>query len=397
MIGPENSQKVIERINAIYDDSLVQLALDGLPKMFLPDESAFCEIAQADSRHNLILSGLSLRYTAMSLIGLTMQESLGRPTDLPLDKITARLVAWCTEEIAVGEVGLLIWALALRNDPRIDQVARILVDQTATLLDEKFSFSSMSLGWLLTGLSVAVQKQLGPPQLSQIAERAYNKLMKNRSKETGLFSLATPLLRKNIFIGRLNAKLGSFASQVYPVIGLSYYSIAQKCPEALDIAQRNVDQLCRLQGAQGQWWWLYRVKDAEPAVKYPVYSVHQDAMGPMFLLAARLAGAEGEKQLSAVEKSLRWFQERNELASEALIDREKSVVWRAIQRDAPERTGGFGLGVFERLRMHRTAWLGGSDTREFTKGYVCRQCRPYHLGWILYAAALAHELGESIK
>jgi len=398
MIEPENSKKVIEHINAIYDDTLVRLALEGLPKMFRPEESAFCEIAYPDSPQKLILSGISLRYTAMSLIGLTLQEHLSRPTDLPLDKIADRLVAWCNEDISQGDGGLVLWALALRNDPRTEQVARILMDRADNLLDGNSSFNSMSLGWLLTGLSVAITKQLGPPKLSLLAERIYNQLKKNRSEETGLFSLATPLLRKNIFAGRMNSKLGSFASQVYPIIGLSNYYTAEKCPEALEIAQRNVDLLCRLQGSQGQWWWIYRVKTGQPMVKYPVYGVHQDAMGPMALLAARLAdGDGGEKLLISVEKSLLWLEEHEELASEGLIDWEKSVVLRAIQRDDPERTGGFGLGVGERLRMNRSAWLGGSDTREFTNGYVCRECRPYHLGWILYAAALAHEVGESIK
>ena len=213
---------VIEHINAIYDDTFVQPALDGLPKMFLSEESVFCEIAQADSRQNLILSGLSLRYTAMSLIGLTLQETLGRSTGLPLDKISDRLVAWCDEEISLGDVGLALWSLALRDDPRIDKVARILIARTASLQEGNISYSSMGLGWLLTGLSIAIQRQLGPPELSQLAERVYGQLMKSRSQESGLFSLATPSMRKNIFIGRMNAKLGSFASQVYPVIGLSY-------------------------------------------------------------------------------------------------------------------------------------------------------------------------------
>ena len=119
MIEPDNTKKVIEHIKAIYDDTLVPLALEGLPKMYLPDKLAFCEIAHG-SPQKLILSGLSPRYTAMSLIGLTLQESLGRPTNLPLDKITDRLVAWCTEKISLGDVGLALWALALRNDPRID-------------------------------------------------------------------------------------------------------------------------------------------------------------------------------------------------------------------------------------------------------------------------------------
>ncbi len=389
--------KVIEHINAIYDDTWVPLALNGLPKMFLPAESAFCETVKADSQQKLILSGLSLRYTAMSLIGLTLQESLGRTTDLPLDQISDRLVTWCEEEISLGDVGLVLWALALRNHPRINRVARILIDKSAMLQEENFSFSSMALGWLLTGLSVTVRKQLGPPELSHLAEQTYHQLMKNRSQESGLFSLATPLWRKNIFIGRMNSKLGSFASQVYPVIGLSYYSMVHNWPEALDVIQRNVDQLCRLQGPQGQWWWIYRVKDAELAIKYPVYSVHQDAMGPMALLAARCAGAAGGNLLPAVQKSLNWMQDHDELASEAMIDQEKSIVWRAVQRDDPKRTAGFGLGLAERLRMHRAAWLGCSDTRGFKSGYVCPECRPYHLGWILFAAALAHELGDSIK
>ena len=125
-----------------------------------------------------------------------------RQNDLPLDKISDRLVAWCEEEISLGDVGLVLWALALRNDPRTDQVARILMDQTAALLDENFPFSSMGLGWFLTGLSIAIQKKLGPPELSPLAQRVYHQLMKNRSQESGLFSLATPLWRKNDAINR---------------------------------------------------------------------------------------------------------------------------------------------------------------------------------------------------
>jgi hypothetical protein len=397
MNEPKTANNILDYIRAMYEDTLVPLSLDGLEKMFLPDESAFCEIARFDSNQNHHLSGISLRYTAMSLIGLTVQESRGRTTNLPLDKISDRLFAWCNQDISLGDGGLVLWALALRKDPRIEQIVRILIDRAATIPEEKISYSSMGLGWLLTGLSVAIKEQPGPPEMRQLAERVFQQLLRNRSVETGLFSLATPVLRKNIFVGRVNSQLGSFASQVYPIIGLSQYARAQNFSEALDIAQQHLDLLCRLQGSQGQWWWIYRVKTGQPVVKYPVYGVHQDAMGPMALLAARLAGAEGENLLLSVEKSHRWLEDHEELAEEPLIDREKSVVWRAIQRDNPAGTGDFGLGLGERLRMHRAAWLGGSDRREFTKGYVCRESRPYHLGWILYAAALVQELGDSTK
>lgn len=397
MIENENTRTTIEDINTVFDDTLVRPALEGLPTMFLPGESAFCEIARYDSRQKIVLSGLSLRYTAMSLIGLTLQESLGRSTALPLDAITDRLADWCAGDISPGDGGLVLWALALRNDGRAEPIARVLIDRMTPLLQESSPFSSMGLGWFLTGVSVAIQKQIAPDELRSLAGQIYAKLKQNRSEETGLFSLATPGFRKNIFLARMNAQLGSFASQVYPVIGLSYYSTAQQNPEALQIAQKTCDQLCRLQGEQGQWWWIYHVKTAQPAIRYPVYGVHQDAMGPMALLAARLAGYKDEKLLTAVQTSLRWLHQRDELAEEAMIDPEKSVVWRAIQRDDPGRTGGFGLGLGERVRMVRSAWLGGADTRPFSKGYVCRECRPYHLGWILYAAALARELQGAMK
>ena len=164
----EKSPKILERISSVYEDTLVPLSLEGLEKMFLPDESAFCEIARCDSHQKHRLSGISLRYSAMSLIGLTVQESRGRTTNLPLDKISDRLFAWCNQDISLGDGGLVLWALALRNDTRTRQVIRILTDRAKTILSNQISFSSMALGWLLTGLGVASQRNTGFPELPSL-------------------------------------------------------------------------------------------------------------------------------------------------------------------------------------------------------------------------------------
>jgi hypothetical protein len=71
------------------------------------------------------------------------------------------------------------------------------------------------------------------------------------------------------------------------------------------------------------------------------------------------------------------------------------VIWRAIQRDEPSRTADFGLGRAERLRMHLAAWTGLADKRSFSDGFLCDECRPYELGWILVAGAMACELGTA--
>ena len=74
-----------------------------------------------------------------------------------------------------------------------------------------------------------------------------------------------------------------------------------------------------------------------------------------------------------------------------MVDAERGVVWRATQHDDPATTANLGLSRSELARMGRAAWFGIADNRRFTTGFVCPECRPYHLGWILLAAALFEE------
>jgi hypothetical protein len=249
----------------------------------------------------------------------------------------------------------------------------------------------MALGWLLTGLAAAVEHRLAGEALRGLADAACEQLL-SRQATGGLFPLGSGAFRKNIFQWRINARLGSFASQVYPAVGLACYSRAAGDDQALAAARRTAEALCALQGPQGQWWWIYDVATARPVVKYPVYSVHQDAMGPMALLSVALASGLSDQIPPAVFRSVAWLSGQEELPHVELIDAELGVVWRAIQRDPPQRTGEFGLGRREWLRMNLAAWTGRPDNRPFATGYVCDECRPYHLGWILAADAMAATL-----
>ena len=384
------------KIRVVYNDLLIDVSLAGLEKMFVQEESAFCEVAHARGGGKMELSGLSLRYTAMSLIGLTMQERLGNSSNLPLDKIADRLIKWNEQEISLGDRGLIVWVLSLRGDGRAGKIATDLIKQADKLTAEDYPFESMALGWVLTGLSIGIQKQIAGSELTETAERIYKLLMNNRNEKTGLFSLTASVRRKNIIVARRNGQLGSFASQVYPIIGIARYSKICNDPAILSIAEQGANMLCKLQGPEGQWWWIYHTETAKPVIKYPVYSVHQDAMGPMALLAVKQAGGKGDNYNSAIEKSLSWLGEHPELPNEKLIDKENSLVRRAIQRDEPVSTGGFGLGFCERVRMSMAGLRPGTDNRGFNKGYVCPECRPYHLGWILLAAAMADDPGGKL-
>ena len=378
-------------------DDLVPLALHGLGRMLSPDGASFCHEARPGQGGQLQLVGRSNRYSAMTLIGLAMQDRLGRTTGIPTDKVYDRLVDWVEQDAQSGDAGLVLWALALKKDPRAERVAKIIAVGEEEHTGRPFARDSMSLGWLLTGLSVAIREGIGGGRLPAVAEGVYELLLRNRNQTTGLFSLAGPEFRKNLLKWRMNARLGGFASQVYPTIGLSYYAMASGSEQPLRLAEQTADALCRLQGPEGQWWWIYDTKTAEPAIRYPVYSIHQDAMGPMALLAVSLA-TEGRKDYSlAIRKSLDWLDRHPECPGQKLIDRDAGVVWRAIQRDEPARTGAFGLGPTERVRMNLAAWTGLSDRRAFKGGYVCDECRPYQLGWILVAAAMFSAWEESFR
>ena len=146
-----------------------------------------------------------------------------------------------------------------------------------------------------------------------------------------------------------------------------------------------------LQGPHGEWWWVYHSHRARTAVRYPVYGVHQDAMGPMALYAAALADGCSERYDAAALKSLQWFDTTPDAPRAELVDAPRGVVWRAVQHDDPAMTGRLGLGEGELKRMGRVAWLGSADDRPLRDGFVCPECRPYHLGWVLLAAAMHEE------
>jgi len=376
-----------DRAQSLLSRELAPLALRGLEKMVLPERHVFCDIARSDAAGGLHLLGESDRYTAMVMIGLAAQQPAGVGADLPVEGIWDRLVEWATSGTDLGGAGLVLWGLVLGKDGRAEAVARAVVQRQDKALARLSGFQSMPLGWALTGLSEAIGAGVGGQGVRTLARRVRDRLFENRCDQTGLFCFGTPPGRRNVVKARTNRRLGSFASQVYPSIGLARYATAGGDRESLAAAVQCADRIVSLQGPQGQWWWVYHVRSARPAIKYPVYSIHQDAMGPMALLAVHQAG--GPDYDEAIRKGLLWIERHPECPEAQLIDNDLGVVWRAIQRDDPRRTGPLGLGLGERFRMNVAAWVGGADTRRFRKGFVCDECRPYHLGWILLAAAMA--------
>lgn len=369
-------------------EKFVPLAMHGLSNMVVPEGDLFCFRATAGTEANLILEGRSERYSAMSLIGLACQERLGNPPHFDTKAIADRLHLWAPSAPDLGDTGLVLWTEILRGEDRAEQTAQALLARKTEVFAPKYALASMETGFLMLGLANAMQRGIGGAEVADLAEQIAPLLIENQHPQTGLFSFGRKIRRKNLHRARMDSRLGSFASQVYPIMGLAAYAAASGDTSAGERAQACADRLTQLQGPAGQWWWIYHRNSGTPAMRYPVYTVHQDAMGPMALLAAALSDDSSDRYDAAILKSFQWFDERPEQAQQELVDSARGAVWRAVQHDDPDNTGRLGLGAGELTRLGISSWTSSPDSKPFKQGFACPECRPYHLGWILLAQAM---------
>ena len=116
-----------------------------------------------------------------------------------------------------------------------------------------------------------------------------------------------------------------------------------------------------------------------------MFSVHQHAMAPMAILAYdRTAGRDHG---DAIDLGLRWITGHNEL-EEDLMDRRTGVIWRDIERCEPWKLLRILRAVSCTIGLRCVSGLADKLSRGWR---VNRECRPYELGWILYAWADYHE------
>jgi hypothetical protein len=175
---------------------------------------------------------------------------------------------------------------------------------------------------------------------------------------------------------------------VYPIQALSRWFVASQDQTALAVANRCAHVIVDRQGPDGQWWWHYDLRDGSVVEGFPVYSVHQHAMGPMALHELHQAG--GADHDAAIVLGLRWLETHPEVINE-LISERLNVIWRKVGRHEQHK-------VVRRIAALTTAGSPGLHLplidRVWPPTRMDYECRPYELGWLLYAWAADHVTGE---
>ena len=354
---------------AVDLNELCALAVEGLRPMFVASEQLFCYRRELIDDW-LFCDGVSARYTIMTLLGLAAWERSGASSPIDTGRVMSRLldnVGWLP---GVGDLGLLLWLCAETSPKGVDQLlGEIDFEIALARFPDAREGSTTEVAWFLTGLSKTMLAMgQTPVKMRNAAIQAYELLRRNQGP-AGIFG---HIRTARTLAATLRSHIGCFADQVYPIVALTAYAELSGQTEALHRAKACVDAICRAQGPQGQWWWHYDSSTGAVISRYPVYSVHQDGMAPMALLALSKAG--GGDYREAIYKGLDWIYGANELGVN-LCDSVRQVIWRSIQPSGKYSTylaaalGMMGLERATRIRQLR----------------ILRECRPYHFGWLLYA------------
>jgi hypothetical protein len=360
---------------------LADVALRALPQMYDEQSSLFSQKAlpQGD---RLVNRGENAYYSAASMVGILAQPAVSPDSVVPVGKALDALLAVCDRDQGPPLLSTTLWAGAIAGDPR---AARLVTSLNQSLDVEQAE--SAALGQVLRGLVAGAEAF---PEVRDAAldlgQRCATELLDRHSAHSRVFR-AMPRRPSGIRT-MLGARITSFASQVYPLLGLAslYAYRGDTPPPAL---RQTAEHLVEAQGPLGQWWWLYSPSTATVLEGYPVYSVHQDGMAFMGLVPVEQLG-EGS-YAEALALGLDWLDGHNEL-SLSLVEDEPPFICRNIQRMGSDADAPFGISRSNFYRTVSRSLRPGSVSDQTVVApeelEPLRECRSYHLGWLLYAYAL---------
>lgn len=357
---------LVDAINTLLD-----MAFQALPTMYCSRRREFARTVRRDAtaQGGTRQHGTSLRYTAIVSLGiasLARSDQQKLMTGLTAQDLLDRVVERAFHAADLGTIAVSAWAAAeIRSE-----LPAALFDRLIREIHESTPQLTVDYSWALTALVAANRLT----DFLSITQRAATRLM-SEQEVSGLFPHALP--RQTL--RRYRAHIASFADQVYPILALARYFALTGDHRALHAANRCAAKIVAMQGPAGQWWWHYDIRTGAVVEGYPVYSVHQHAMGPMALFDLYEAG--GANYISAIAPGLCWLYAHPEVNAKVL-DHDTGLIWRKIYRREP-------LKLVRGLRSASTALSPRIKLKVLDQlcptTVIDYGCHSYELGWLFYA------------
>src|SRR6266851_6992540 len=309
------------------------------------------------------------RYTINSFAGIQQAKFLDG-IDWDINKNIDKFLAqnWLRVDNPADD-GLLLYVLAVADHPdKRSQLNRVqeLVNGEKAL----FKLNLQEICWVLAGLT-KYSELSGEPGSIAAAKKCWSILHRyyfNPRTFLPFHSLA-----------RYRRGLTSCGGIAYFLWSIYHYARVFGDGQARIIFQESARQVIASQGKRGEWPWFIDANAAIVLDWYQVYSVHQDSMAMLFLLPALDSGISEAK--TAIENSYRWLFGKNEL-HELMIHNNPFFIYRSIRRKTKlERATRY-------VRALAHSALGAqARTAPPTCLEINKECRSYHIGWLLFAWA----------
>ncbi len=356
---------------------LVELGVNLLRQMQSPDTGLFSYSSHldGDALVNDFDSSTCLRYTVTVLAGLQCASR----TALGLLDVEAEIDRFVDRHIGalknLGDQGLLLFVLANaareHDDLRRSLLAAI---ETPSILN---GANLQELCWLLCGL-VRQAELRSDDEAARAATAVFTLIVRDYMNRETLLPYHSP--------GRLRRRYVSFGSITYFLMALSEYARVTGDAYAETLFHEATCVILELQGTRGEWAWFYDADRGRIIDWYELYTVHQAAMAPLFLLPAVDASVAGASE--AIDRGYRWIFGDNELGS-TMIQTDPFFTFRSIRRRGPmTRVRRYARGV--------VSLVSGGVDRRTSRGLleVNRECRSYEIGWLVYSWANRSDFSE---
>jgi hypothetical protein len=366
--------------NTDFYTSLEDLCCSNLKQAFNPNTLIFDRQIYQQQWGNT-LGTENLTSTCICLVSIERAEI--KPSEIgfkPVQTFNA-LLKLAQSKPYLGGIGLIIWANAVWEMKSLAELQQQLDIPFENLTVALTSLTTMETAWLVSGLLHEYQHHPAA-KTKEYLDIALNTLLNRYQPSSHLMVHAAA---QAPWSHRLRRWVANFADQIYPVQALAFAAITSGNEVAKQTAANLANQLAKLQGKLGQWWWHYNPHNGEILQFYPVYSVHQYGMAPMALAA--LQAAQGSNFEPLVQRGRDWL-EHNELNLK-MIDRQANTIWRDIEYHQNL------LGKIVR-RTNSLLRKGDQLTAKPLNLKLNYETRPYEWGWCLYAGAIERGIKKKL-
>jgi hypothetical protein len=362
---------------------LCKTAEKGLTRFYPSNISELPYTAYIDSEGQWYSKGSSVRYAAISQIGIAKWLKYHPNDKGNLPELWPKISDNFRNITNIGDVALSLWAGIQSYADNCEKFARELKECWPV---QSSQCNAVELGWIVQVCLMAQQFDFGKTDLKHVLNDSHRQLLSLFDAGAGLFYRHLRPGLKAI----ISRHISCFADQVYPIVALSNYGFLYNHQQSIDFAAQATEKICQYQGRLGQWWWHYDVTHRRICEEYPVFSVHQDGMAPMAIMASDRASKQDHSD--KVKLGVQWNFGVNELG-ENLVHQKEGFIWRDIERNEPTKLSRKMRSICSVAGLSRLHHLAGKWVKNFCINY---ECRPYHLGWILYAWA-DYNLGGGVE